>query len=203
MSVRKAERPGIGLDYDGTIADTGIAKTAWIREHLGLEIPPWSTDRTMCVPIIGAENYEHMGRVVYAPDASMLADEVPGAAAAIRSMAARHRLYIVTARNADQVAWARAWLAGRGLDECIDGYLSSAARAADGSRTTKAQLCHDYQIDILIDDDERHLRDSSLAGLRRILLKNGCDQPLPLSDGIELASSWRDAIELLDCGGGN
>ena len=197
MSLNGEHQPGIGLDYDGTIADTGLAKADWIREHLGIEVPPWRTDRTMCVPIIGAENYERLSRVVYAPEASMRADEVPGASLAIRALSKEYRLFIVTARDAQQMTWAREWLANRGLDACMAGFLSSAQRAADGSRLSKAQLCRDNRIDVLIDDDERHLRDSSLAGLRRILLKNGCDQPLDLADGIELASSWDQVSRLL------
>ena len=32
-------RPLIGIDFDGTIADTSDFKRRWAREHLGLDIP--------------------------------------------------------------------------------------------------------------------------------------------------------------------
>ncbi len=188
---------GIGIDYDGTIADTGAIKAAWIKEHLGLDVPPWKTDRTLCVPLIGEENYERMGRAAYAPAASLRAAEVDGAAAALRALAARYQLYVVTARSAQGIAPARQWLEQHGLAAYITGYLSSAARNPDGSRVSKGHLCRDHGIGVLIDDDERHLRDIDLPGLRRILLKDGCDQPWAPAEGIALATSWSQVLQLL------
>lgn len=188
---------GIGIDYDGTIADTGALKSAWIRVHLSLSVPPWKTDRTLCVPIIGEENYERMGRAVYAPAASLLAEPVPGVGAALRALAAGHRLYVVTARDDQQIASCRAWLERQGLAACITGYLSSAARNPDGSKVSKGQLCRDHGIGVLIDDDERHLRGVDLLGLQRILLKDGCDEPWTPAAGIALATSWTEVLQLV------
>ena len=150
--MHPGKQPGIGLDYDGTIADTNALKSAWIRQNLGLEVPPWRTDRTLCVSLIGLEAYERMGKVVYSPTMTMQADEVPGAAAAIRELSCRYRLYIVTARNQEQIASCRAWLEKRGMARYIAGYLSSAERASDGSRVNKSELCRHYGIQVLIDD---------------------------------------------------
>jgi hypothetical protein len=194
-------REGIGLDYDGTIADTGAAKATWISEHLGLTIAPWKTDRTLCVPLIGDENYERMGRAVYAPEASMRADEVPGVLQAVRAFASCYRLYIVTARGLAGIAWSQKWLQAHGLAPYITGYLSSGERAADGGRVSKARLCLQNDIRILIDDDERHLLDPDMAAFRRILLKAGCDEPYSPAPGIELATSWLQVQELLNCEG--
>ena len=195
MSQRTVD--GIGIDYDGTIADTGAMKSAWIKEHLAMSVPPWETDRTLCVPLIGEDNYERMGRHVYAPAASLRAEEVPGVAAAIQALAARHRIYVVTARNAQQIASCQQWLERHGLAAYITGYLSSAARNPDGSRVSKGQLCRDHGIGVLIDDDERHLRDVDLPGLQRILLKDGCDEPWTPAAGIALATSWPQVQQLL------
>ena len=191
------DKVGIGLDYDGTIADTGAVKSAWIKEHLGLEVPPWKTDRTLCVPIIGLEEYARMGSVVYGPEATRWAQEVPGASAAIAALAARYRLYVITARNAEQMAWSRQWLDAHGLAAHIQGYLSSGERASDGSRPSKARLGSEHNIRILVDDDERHLDGPEVAAFQRILLKAGCDQPFSPAPGIALARSWHEALDLL------
>ena len=196
------QRPGIGIDYDGTIADTNTIKAAWIRENLGIKVPPWKTDRTMCVPIIGLEQYERMSRVVYSPEMSMRAPEVPGAASAIRVLSVKYRVYVVTARNNRQIASCQAWLREAGIAEYISGYLSSAERGPDGTRRSKGELAHRYGICVLVDDDERHLRGEELAEFRRILLKHGCNEPLAVDAGIALASSWTDVLRLLGIEGG-
>lgn len=196
------DRPAIGVDYDGTIADTNAIKAAWIRENLGIEVPPWRTDRTLCVPIIGLEAYERMSKIVYSPELSAQAKEVPGASHAIKTLAARYRIYVVTARNDAQIASSRAWLEKMGILPYISGFLSSAERAPDGTRLSKAALCAKYGIRILVDDDERHLRDVHVPGLQRILLKSGCDEALEPEPGIELATSWRQVLELLGHEGG-
>jgi len=148
-----------------------------------------------------------MSRVVYSPEVSMQAQEVPGAAAAIEALSAHYGIYVVTARNSHQIASSETWLTRMGLADYIDGYLSNVA--PDGSRISKSQLCQDHNIRVLIDDDERHLRGVQVAGTRRnrelrrnqglrcILLKNGCDEDLALPEGIELASSWAEILGLL------
>ncbi len=198
----KSAASAIGIDYDGTIADTNALKVAWIKENLGLEVPPWRTDRTLCVPIIGLEAYERMSRIVYSPEFSARAKEVPGAAQAIKALARHWRIYVVTARDNAQVDSSRAWLQEKGLLPYISGFLSSAERAPDGTRLSKAALCARYGLRVLIDDDERHLRDVLVPGLQRILLKSGCDEELEVAPGIELARSWPQAVEILNRGGG-
>ena len=67
----------------------------------------------------------------------------------------------------------------------------------DGSALTKPQLCCDYGIDVLIDDDGRHLGWTEVPNLRRILLKSGCSEPMEIPGGVELARSWRDVLSIL------
>lgn len=189
--MHREKLPGIGLDYDGTIAHTGAIKAAWIRAHLGLTVPAWRTDRTYCVPIIGPEAYERMSRVVYAPEASQAAPMVPGVAEAMQTLSAHYRLYLVTARNLAQMAWSQRWLATHGLAQWLDGYLSSGEPAADGRKLSKAALCRARGITILIDDDVRHLADPAMGDFRRILIKPGCNEPLDLPAGVELATGWQ------------
>jgi len=44
----------IGLDYGGTIADSDLVKSKWILDELGLNIPPWKTDRTNFILFINS-----------------------------------------------------------------------------------------------------------------------------------------------------
>lgn len=187
----------IGIDYDGTIADTSGVKADWIHEHLGVEVPPWKTDRTNCVPIIGLENYERMSRFVYGRKGSLKAGEVPGSIDAVKDLARHSHIFVITARLSHQIRWCKEWLRKKGLDSFIHAYFSAAGSRVDGRELTKPQLCDDYGIHVLIDDDERHLRGTELPNLKRILLKCGYSEPLDVPEGIELARSWGEVLRIV------
>jgi 5'(3')-deoxyribonucleotidase len=161
-----------------------------------LDVAPWKTDRTLCVPIIGLQNYERMSRVVYAPEASMQAQPVPGVGDALRNLAPHYRLYIVTARSQAQMAWSKKWLRQQDLLSLFSGFLSSGERLPDGSKVSKAVLCKQNDIGILVDDDQRHLMGEALRDFRRILLKHGATEATAPS-GIILTTSWSEVTELL------
>ncbi len=187
----------IGLDYDGTIANTSEVKAHWIREHIGMEVSAWKTDRTSCVPLIGLENYERMSQYVYEREGSLRAREVLGSIGAIEELAQHSRILIVTARKPHQIRWCKEWLRVKALDTSIDGYLSTAGKGPDGGGLTKPQLCRDHGIAILVDDDERHLKGSQVPNLRRILLKSGCHEDIAVPEGVELARNWQDVLQIV------
>ncbi len=186
-----SEKPNcFGVDYDGTIADTNFMKTKWIHENLGREIYPWQGDRTSCVPIIGAANYETMADVVYEREWSLQAPPVAGALDALRVLSGRGKVYVVTARLPHRLAFAKEWLGVQQVAGFVNGFLCSA-------RIDKGKLCKDYGIDILIDDDVRHLRHMSQQHIRAILLKPGFKGELRLPVGLEFCRSWNDVLTKL------
>ncbi|MBW2995185.1 hypothetical protein KY312_02445, partial [Candidatus Woesearchaeota archaeon] len=90
----------IGLDYDGTIAGSDVLKSNHIKEALGIDIPPWKTDRTTCIPELAKhipleqakEFYENFRYTVYTGERAKNAPEVPGALNAIKELAKKHEL---------------------------------------------------------------------------------------------------------------
>lgn len=187
----------IGIDYDGTIADTSRVKAHWILQHLGVEVPPGKTDRTNCVPIIGLEHYERMSGFVYGRKGSLKAGAVPGSIDAVKELARHSLIFVITARLSRQIRWCKEWLREKGLDSFIHAYFSAAGSSVGGRKLTKAQLCDDYGIHVLIDDDERHLRGTELPNVKRILLKCGYSEPLDIPEGIELARSWEEVLRIV------
>ena len=109
----------VAIDYDGTIADTNRQKVKWIRARLGIDVAPWECNRTDCVPLIGIEAYEEMGREIYERESSLAAPEVPGALGALRGLARRAEVHIVTARP-PRIMDSREWLR-EGLMGCLAG----------------------------------------------------------------------------------
>jgi hypothetical protein len=180
----------IGIDYDGTIADTGTMKSAWIRENLGKEVESWNTDRTTCVPVIGMEAYAKMGDAVYERELTLKAPLIDGAAEALARIAQIGEVYLITARGERRISFAREKLECKGLARYFSGFASSHGR-------TKEQVCSELGLDVIIDDDARHLEKISLQGLRKILIKCGSTEETELANGVEYAKSWQEAVDLL------
>jgi len=177
---------GLGVDYDGTIADTNRQKAAWIRRQLGVEVPASRCDRSSCVPIIGSKHYQAMSDVVYEEHATLAAAPVPGAVEAVRMLCATRRVYVVTARLRHRVVYARQWLEGHGLLQPLAGVLCSA-------ESTKRSLCEQFGIDALIDDDARHLEPLIGSATRPMLLRVG--NAKTAVHGLPSFASWNAVLE--------
>jgi len=167
----------VAIDYDGTVADTNRQKVKWIRARLGIDVAPWECNRTDCVPLIGIEAYEEMGREIYERESSLAAPEVPGALRAIRGLARRAELHIVTARPPRVMDFSREWLEEKDVVDCLAGIVSS-----EGS--TKSEICAALGARALIDDDIRHLRDIEVEGLVRIYLQEGREKAPACGPGV-------------------
>ena len=100
----------VGIDFDGTIADTNAAKSVWIKRELGIDVPPYLCDRTSCAPIIGESEYNMMCVQVYSRNATLRLPPVPGALEAIAELQNNNELIVVTARINDMLDSARIWL---------------------------------------------------------------------------------------------
>ena len=179
-----------GVDYDGTIADTNLMKARWILEHLGKQIDPGQCDRTSCVPQIGAENYERMANVVYERAWSLDAPPVAGALVAMRALRALGKVHVLTARLPHRLAFAREWLEWQGVPEFGDALLSSAD-------SDKLSVCQREGINVLVDDDERHLLPLLQSGVRGILLKVGFAGTLSLPVGVDICRAWPEVLAVL------
>jgi hypothetical protein len=179
-----------GVDYDGTIADTNWMKARWIREHLHKQVDPWQCDHTNCVPLIGAESYESMANTVYERTCSLAAPPVAGALAGLQALRRLGKVYVLTARLPHRLAFAREWLERQGAPELGDALLSSA-------ESDKLSVCQRHGINVLIDDDERHLLPLLQSGIRGILLKVGFGGTLSLPAGVQLCRAWPDVLTVL------
>jgi len=181
----------VAIDYDGTIADTNRQKVKWIRARLGIDVAPWECNRTDCVPLIGIEAYEEMGREIYERESSLAAPEVPGALRALRGLACRAEVHIVTARPPRIMDFSREWLQRKGVFECLSGIVSS-----EGS--TKSDICAAIGARVLIDDDSRHLRDVEAEGLTRIYLQEGREKAPACGSGVVFCRSWAEVVRLVN-----
>ena len=183
-------RAVIGIDYDGTIADTNGQKARWIREHCGIAIEPYQCDRTTCVPIIGQSRYDGMTATVYERKWTLRSQPVTGALDALYKLSTNYDIFIITARLPHRVAFAREWLQA---NEC-SGLIKDVLTSAGGD---KESVCLDHGIDVLIDDDLRHLLPITSSSLRPMWLKVGSNGEQRNEIELPIYQSWSEILEAL------
>ncbi|OGO20315.1 MAG: hypothetical protein A2Z14_18520 [Chloroflexi bacterium RBG_16_48_8] len=176
------------IDFDGTIADTNTLKSRWILNHLGIQIPPYACDKTTCVSKIGLNQYTRMAVEVYKADHSLKVQPIPGSLQALNALHEHGPIYVVTARDPEELLVVSEWLSLEKLDQYITRLLPT-------NGVSKISLAESLNCQVLIDDDIRHLVSDSSQHLLRILLKIGHDEEMEMPPNVKLCTSWRLATE--------
>ena len=179
----------IGIDFDGTIIDTNRAKSEWIAEKTGRQIAPYHCDRTRCVPLIGADAYREMGRYVYSESCTLSLHAIDGALSAIDLLRKTHAVVVITARSGRTLESASCWLESHHETRGLQTLGLS-------PETSKLDVCRTAGAQVLIDDDERHLRPFTNTAARPILFK----QNAPESESFEIdvvCRTWAEIVKRL------
>jgi hypothetical protein len=180
----------VALDFDGTVADTNFVKSEWIKNNLGLTIPPYQCDRTSCLPIIGTENYNKMGRYVYSESCTINIPIADGCMEIITKLKSIGQLFIVTARTGERLLSASEWLSK--YEETKDVNVMG----VDTTLCSKLEKCRENNVSILIDDDERHLLNSQNFEICGILFKKDAPNDF-VSIYKNICSSWEEISKCL------
>ncbi len=180
-----------GIDYDGVIADTNRVKAQWIKKNLGLKIFPWMTDRTQCVSIIGSNNYERISQEVYGRNLSAEAHLVSGVRKAFFHLHQKGKIIIVTSRTTARVLYAQEWLKKHRLDQFVNGFYPFTRE------WSKETIAKKYQLDVLIDDDLRHLQNSTNKKLLKIWFKQGWKGPVEIRPDVHFAKDWGGVLKII------
>lgn len=180
----------VGLDFDGTVADTNTLKTQWINDNLGIHVEPHLCDLTNCLPIIGREAYRTMGDYVFGSKGTAAVAPIPGALEVIRRLRETREVVIVTARTGERMEIAADWLSA---------YEETRGMRVIGVKTSevsKVQKCLEEGIGVLVEDDERHLHDAREQGVDAVLFR--LDGPEDLCcDFAHLCRSWAEIGRVL------
>jgi hypothetical protein len=180
----------IGIDFDGTIADTNSVKSTWIAEHLGMAVPPYLCDHTCCAPIIGEDNYARMCEVAYSRAATVGFEPLPGVLDVLAELDRDHELIVVTARYGEMVESVRTWLQSRDVTRDIE------IIAAPRHGASKPRQCRERGIRVLIDDDESHLLPAPDQDVHPLLMKPAAPADFK-RNGLPVCRSWADARRLI------
>lgn len=159
----------IAIDFDGVIADIPKSKSEWIRNRLGIHVPPWKTDREKCIPIIGEGFYAEMTEKVYKDIDEAV--EVKDAGKSLEELKNDgNLLYFVTSRTQERMQFALEWLKLKQMHSYFDDFYC----AADDP--SKALFIEKHKIDAIIDDELRFLLGLPEHTIKVLLATGGVSQ---------------------------
>lgn len=139
----------LGIDFDGTVADTTEAKVRYALQHFGERVTGLETTGPHGAKRLGQERYVEMVEAVHQTEWTLSIVPMPGAIEALHALAERHDLFIVTARNDDEIGWAREWLRPHGV---------RFRDVVHTNRAPKDAACESLGIDVMLDDSPYVLR---------------------------------------------
>ncbi len=129
----------IGLDFDGTIAAWGGAMERWMALNGDA---PFDPDRNITEQL-SRDELRAMVHEILATSLTLEMRPSDDAIEVMRRLAADHELYVVTARDDAEAAWASRWIAR---------YGAPVTDLVFTSRESKAQSCGRLRLDVLLDD---------------------------------------------------
>lgn len=176
----------IGLDFDGTIADTTTAKIRFARETFGVELSALETWGQVGRERIGDERFMEMVRAAH-EELTLAAPPMPGATEAIARLARDHELYVVTARNDVEVPWAERWVAA---------HAPAIREIVHTSRAPKLDACRALGVELLLDDIPAVLHDIAEAGLDAALIEAEYNRDAPRHERVRAVPHWREFVAL-------
>lgn len=181
----------LAIDFDGTICDTGIYKQEYILRKYNRLIKIEEATRSTLYNLygIGDREYDMMVSLACSPENTFEAEPVEGAVEAIKKLSKNRDIYLLTGRGGFLLDGAKEWLKKHSIKDCIKVFLSS-----ELASTPKMELCQEYEIDILIDDDPGHFKNKmDITGL--ILTKG---YVYPKKPSVKYCKNWSEILEAVD-----
>lgn len=179
----------LGLDFDGVIADTIPAMIAYARLRLGIELTPTECIVPEGIERLGVVPYRALVAATHDTTYSLTFEPTAGATEGLRSLAKRHELFIVTAREGAAFANAERWIEAHGLRTCF-----AAVRSSAGPR--KSQMVDDLRLECFVDDVPRTFRNWS-ARAWPLLWTAEHNRDHPVEAPTVRVAGWEELAELL------
>ncbi len=185
----------IGVDFDGTMADTALFKRNWALEHFGVDVPLGRCTRSgMSACGLPREEYDRMLRDVCDRERTLAARECDGAIRGVRELRSFADLFLVTDRGrfGGWLRWSDEWLRRNGIRELFTGLLSTEYSPPNRTERTKRSICEENQINVLIDDDPANL--TGLVSTSGILYARSAVPAPQDHPELRLARTWEEVV---------
>lgn len=192
-SPTSGEWPLIAIDLGGTIEDSWQSKRSWFASR-GFDLGRWPRSREEVIQLIGGrpELYEQMVAEVYNDENVLSHEPVEGVASALEALATEFKIIIVSSRIDLQRATTLEWLELHRLSPFIHDI------ALLGADTNKLVWCLRAGVQVLIDDDIRHLEPrDTISPVTRIHFSARPLNAHRTREGILVAASWQEIVPMI------
>ena len=156
----------IAID-SGIILDSNKVKQDWLYSKLGVKFELWQLNKTELEPIIGEKAYEAMRLTIFT-ETNILAHPITEGVDDFFDKFRDNKMYMLTVKTPNYIPYLMSWL------EKHKASFPKKPHILTAHNTTKAEICRIYGIDIIIDDDIRHLREIP-DSIERIFFKPELD----------------------------
>lgn len=129
--------------------------------------------------------YREMSKNIFTEKTLLSTNPIKGAIDTIKKISEQYDIYIITARTQELILHVEKWLEKNNIKQYIKKILSS-------SWKEKQDICSQYNINFLCDDDKRHLKKEKIDN--RILFNTARDSNC---SQIKQVNSWKDIEKLL------
>lgn len=120
---------------------------------------------------------------------------VPGAQDAIKALAAKHELVIVSNRMTAGHEPSRKWLA-KNFSDSFSEVIFTEAERKDGVKPSKAEICQRIGTDVLIEDEVKEVDACRKAGVPVVLFDTRLNQSVK-GMGVWRVRSWPEALDAI------
>ena len=123
---------------------------------------------------------------------------LPGALDAIGGLKSRYKLVVVTSRQISITCETEAWI-NIHFPNVFDGVYFANYHNEQAPRLTKAEVCQEIGVDLLIDDHLDYVRECAGQGIKAILFGDyPWNQAEGLPDGVVRAHNWQEVVKALE-----
>ncbi len=162
----------IALDFDGVIHDITAVKQRYAQAAHGLDLGRADVWRPLVLNHLSEAEHQDLVTAAHTTPLADASEAVHGALEGIEQLARSHDLYVITARNDDEIPFARDWLRRLGVP---------LRQIRHTRRSSKLDYCLALDITLLLDDLPYVLRGLEGSPVHPVLLQTpyNSDEALP------------------------
>ena len=182
----------IGIDLDNVLADFQTTYLAFHNKYYGTTLTPKDITTFEYPPFMQITPEESEKRVYEFFESDEFDDIKPwkGSKDAIGKLSKKYSLYIVTSRPDSTNGWV-----DRYFPDQMDDILHSNQFLLDhDGKVTKATICKEKEISVMIEDAENYAEEVSAVGIKALLLDQPYNQDFKEKKNITKVYSWEEIV---------
>jgi uncharacterized HAD superfamily protein len=188
----------IGIDLDEVLARFRLGFSNWHNAIYGTNLNLEQVTEYNVTKAMGLERpivHDRLREFAKTPEFKTVSP-VKGAAYGVKKLSEKNELMLITARLKEYKNISLDWVETHIGNFFSDTYFSK-GRDVDPTGKNKGLICHNYGIELMIDDSPEYISECYQYGIDTILLTKPWNKGAKLNDKITRADSWYEIVGVL------